>query len=294
MGFFFTFLSVFTGANLWSVMNVWMPKDSGLLHMIALVLLALGVASFVIVYLGKRGKNLIPYITGSLVLIIAFLVGLSPWIMKNTSEVKPWNNPNHIETKTLLMGSIMGGSGAGFQPDFTRIMSQAEYDEKTNILKTTNISSDGQSQNEDFGRYFGYEKGINNYVRLPLNLTFQKNQAGEFTSITYIFLALIPVLFLFARGRYSWAFGTVVTLALITLFAYGFMGPTKGNDDVERYPVRTALESTYNTIRTNETYRTTAHTDQGTTGKEIGDSIQIGTSYLSDLYQILVRKPILE
>jgi hypothetical protein len=294
MGFFFTFLAVFTGANLWSVMNVWMPKDSGLLHIIALGLLALGVVSFALAYIEKWRNHLFSYFTGSLVLILAFLIGLSPWIFKNTSEVKPWNNPNHIETKTLLMGSIMSGSGAGFQPDFTRIMSQAQYDEKTNILKNTNISSDGQSQNEDFGRYFGYEKGINNYVRLPLNLTFQKNQAGEFTSITYIFLALIPVLFLFARRRYSWAFGTVVTFALIILFAYGFMGPTKGNDDSERYPVRTALENTYNTIRTNESYHTTARAHQGTAGEEMGESIQIGSSYIGDLYQILIRKPILE
>lgn len=53
MGFFFTFLAVFTGANLWSIMNVWMPKDSGLLHIIALVLLMLGVASFALAYTQK-------------------------------------------------------------------------------------------------------------------------------------------------------------------------------------------------------------------------------------------------
>lgn len=51
------------------------------------------------------------------------------------------------------------------------------------------------------GRYFGYDKGINNYLKLPANLTFQKNQAGEFTDITYIFLALVPSILLFVRGR---------------------------------------------------------------------------------------------
>jgi hypothetical protein len=63
MGFFFTFLAVFTGANLWSIMNVWMPADSGLLHIIALALLILGVASFVIAYIQKSRKNLANYIT---------------------------------------------------------------------------------------------------------------------------------------------------------------------------------------------------------------------------------------
>lgn len=46
IGFFFVFLSVFTGFNLWSIMNVWMPTDSGLLHNIALGLGTIGILSF--------------------------------------------------------------------------------------------------------------------------------------------------------------------------------------------------------------------------------------------------------
>lgn len=148
LGFFFTFLAIFTGLNLWSVMNVWMPKDSGLLHTIALSLLLLGIASFVVAYRGRGQTSFVVYMRYSVVLILAFFVGLSPWIIKNTSEVKPWQASG--DAKNLVMQSMLSGSGAGFQPDFTRIMSQSEYDEKTNILKNTNISSDGQSQNEDF------------------------------------------------------------------------------------------------------------------------------------------------
>jgi hypothetical protein len=53
------------------------------------------------------------------------------------------------------------------------------------------------------GRYFGYDTGINNYLKLPANLTFQKNQSGEFTDITYFFLAFFPVALLFVRSRRS-------------------------------------------------------------------------------------------
>ena len=59
------------------------------------------------------------------------------------------------------------------------------------------MSSSGKTKNEDLGRYFGYEDGINNYLKLPANLTYQTNQPGEYTEIGYIFLALIPAVFLF-------------------------------------------------------------------------------------------------
>ena len=38
---------------------------------------------------------------------------------------------------------------------------------------------------------------MNNYVKLPYNLTMQVNQRGEFTDITYYYLAFIPAIVLF-------------------------------------------------------------------------------------------------
>lgn len=70
------------------------------------------------------------------------------------------------------------------------------------------------------GRYFGYENGLNNYLRLAPNLTFQKNQPGEFTDITYVFLALVPVLFLFLAGRVWYL--PVVLIVLLGASMYWF------------------------------------------------------------------------
>jgi hypothetical protein len=39
-----------------------------------------------------------------------------------------------------------------------KIMSEDEIEQRAQIIKNSNISSDGQSRNEDFGRYFGYEE----------------------------------------------------------------------------------------------------------------------------------------
>lgn len=88
------------------------------------------------------------------------------------------------------------------------------------------ITSSGQSQNEDLGRYFGYDSGINNYLKLPANLTFQSNQSGEFTEITYIFLALLPSTLLFVASRRKifglFSFGIVIAMTL-----YYFYPPTR-------------------------------------------------------------------
>lgn len=290
MGFFFLFLSIFTGANLWSVMNVWMPSDAGLLKTLAIILAAISSIAFVIAYLQKK-ENFKHYFIANIVLLISFFIGLSPWIVKNTSEVQPWNAVN-IDAKSLLMSSVLGWSGAGFQPDFDKIMTKEEYQKRSDIIKNFNISSDGQSQNEDFGRYFGYDAWLNNYVRLPINLTFQKNQWGEFTSITYIFLALLPVLFLFARGRFPWVFRSLVSLWLIFVVAYAFMWPSEWGDGVQRYPIKWMLDSTYASIVENETYRETAKATQWTTGEEIGESIKIAGTYGNDMWNILIKKPI--
>lgn len=100
-----------------------------------------------------------------------------------------------------------------FVPDYTKIYSQGEIDsiEKKNTIEAT--SSSGTTTNEDLGRYFGYEDGVNNYLKLPLNLTMQLNQPGEYTEITPFFLALIPIIFLFLAYRNTlWIIGLIAML----------------------------------------------------------------------------------
>jgi hypothetical protein len=85
--------------------------------------------------------------------------------------------------------------------NYSAIYSSDEYKQKREEQQSASITNDGKSQNEDFSRYFGQEAGLNNYLKLPANLTFQKNQSGEFTDITYIFLAFLPGILLFIGGR---------------------------------------------------------------------------------------------
>lgn len=62
---------------------------------------------------------------------------------------------------------------------------------------------------------------MNNYLRLVANLTFQKNQPGEFTDITFIYLAFIPAILLFIRGRRN-LYPIGIALLLTSMFVYYF------------------------------------------------------------------------
>ena len=76
-------------------------------------------------------------------------------------------------------------------------------------------------ENEDLGRYFGYDDGVNNYLKLPLNLTMQSNQPGEYTEITPFFLALIPIIFLFLAFKNPfWIIGIVTILGFESLYYF--------------------------------------------------------------------------
>jgi hypothetical protein len=116
-------------------------------------------------------------------LLIGVFATLLPWAIKNSIEALP---------NSLNVASILGGDVQPFVADYTTIHSPETLKKIEESTQKNLISSTGTTQNEDLGRYFGYEGGINNYLKLPSNLTFQKNQDGEFTNIGYLFLALLP------------------------------------------------------------------------------------------------------
>lgn len=223
LGFFFLFLAIFTQGNLWSMMNIWMPvENTALINSISWGLLLLSIGSFISSFYGRYKEtileNMYTWLLSSLIFLWWILIGISPWIIKNSIEAKIWiPNPNGVG----IISAVLSGSGGGADLNFEKIYSIDEYNRRTEQAKSASITSSGQSQNEDFGRYFGYDSGINNYLKLPANLTFQKNQGGEFTDITFIFLALVPSLLLFVRGRRP-LFAIISGLILLASFIYWF------------------------------------------------------------------------
>lgn len=212
-GFFFAFLGIFTQFDLWKKIFIWMPTENhALITQISLGLFFLSAFSFLVAWFEKKNlqyfKN---WILAVSIFVISVGVSLVPWFMKNISEWYP----------SITFDTILNGYRWVSPFDYTKIYPQSEYDARTKTSLDSAITSDGQSQNEDFSRYFGQEKWLNNYMKLPVNLTFQKNQSGEFTDITYLFLVLVPGILLFVRSRFR--FYRICILGLMVLnIAYCF------------------------------------------------------------------------
>lgn len=143
------------------------------------------------------------------VLLLGFCMALLPWAIKNISEIP--------EGKNLSLNQIIGGFNAQFSPDYSLVYSPEEID-AIKAQQKTSLSEEGIASNADFWRYFGYETGINNYIKLPWNLTFQVNQKGEFTDISFLFLIFLPCIFLFLpfkKSLYKVLFAGCIGLAFL-------------------------------------------------------------------------------
>ena len=209
--YFLLFLSIFTFWNLWKIMNVAIDVSSQTRIIISLIFLVLAWVIFWYSYL--KNKNILSdYIKITIeigFLILGFFLILSPWFIKNISEREA--------DLPVSIWYILWWYSQDFLADYSNLYTpnelaqiQSNGDARMNNEWTTN--------NEDFGRYFGYEEGINNYLKLPFNLSFQLNQKWEFTDISFIFFALLPILFLFLvfkRIQYMYIFAGIIALVFV-------------------------------------------------------------------------------
>lgn len=127
-----------------------------------------------------------------------------------TVAMVPWFGMNAFDAlsagKPLSVSSLLSGYSSDWvRPNLAAIYSSGQIAEKVAAEVASAKRDDGRTTNEDWGRYFGYEYGMNNYAKLPWNMSMQANQRGEFTDITYLFLVLFPGSLLFlAYRRKAW------------------------------------------------------------------------------------------
>lgn len=214
LGFLWIFIALFTKAWLWSYMNISYDKtDISLINTISLVAFLLGIF-FIIIWFVRHKENIKKLLALVWIFILGAFIALSPWLWKNIYQAYP-----NISVWTLLWWK---SESFKFEP--SKILTKDEI-KKIEENKIARIDSDWTVKNEDYGRYFGYEKWINNFVKLPWNLTMQKNQWGEFTNIWFLFLALLPVLFLFLPFRNKFYYFAIVWLLFfeLAIFQFGFL-----------------------------------------------------------------------
>lgn len=197
IAWFFSYLSIyiaiFTKWWLWSMMNVVYPKDDkDLINNVFIWWILLWISLF----LYSINKYSLKSFKNFLVILWVFLVWVVSWIL-------PWWVKNIYDTQKISVSSIISWKTDNFKIDYTKIYISEELKEIENKAKNTSITESWTTANEDFWRYFWYEKWVNNYLKLPYNLTMQVNQKWEFTDITYIFLALAPLI-LFLSYKSVW------------------------------------------------------------------------------------------
>ncbi len=204
------YIGIFTKAWLWELMNVVAPKDDiWLINSIFFSTLLLSWILFLYSWQKYSLKSLQQ--TGVLVSIFLFWtwIWVSPWVIKNISE-----------SKNFSISALLSGSPVSTLPDYSEILTSAEKEYLDTQHQNTRITEDGTTTNEDLWRYFWYETGINNYMKLPYNLTMQSNQRWEFTDITYWYLAFIPVVLLFLSYKYRVLTGWVFVMSLFPLIFF--------------------------------------------------------------------------
>ncbi len=214
--YFFAFIAIFTKLKLWSYLNINYPKDNDfLLNNVFIFCIIISIILFSYTFYKYNLKFLKKAFILTLIFSTWIFLGTSTWLIKNVSE--SWNN--------ISIVNILNWKAPIYFQDYTKIYSQDELNKIEEKFKVEATSSSWKTQNEDLGRYFWYEDGINNYLKLPLNLTFQSNQSWEYTEITYIFLALIPLILIFLNFKnVVWTFWII--LWIIFEFLYFFYSPT--------------------------------------------------------------------
>lgn len=208
LGYIAIYFAIFTKADLWGHMNVVYPSEN-IVFVNSFSLISFLIWAWLVGYsLMKYKTHLQTFFVRLWVLLLGIFIALLPWVGKNI----------YTASSDISLWVILTGQWKSFQPDYTLLYSQEELEQREKNRVEKQVSAEWTSQNEDLWRYFGYEKGINNYVKLPWNLTMQLNQWGEFTGISYLFLALIPALLLFLPyKRRVYAFAPVLFIAGIVL-----------------------------------------------------------------------------
>ena len=212
IGYLAIFFAVFTKLGLWNLMNVVYPSNNlDFINYFSLISLCIWIWCILYAAFPKKLDVSVELTKKFGVLLLWMLIALSPWLIKNIADL----GITDVPVSRLIWWEV-----ERFSPDYSLIYSEIELEKIEEADAYSRINTSGKTDNEDFGRYFWYEEWINNYIKLPWNLTMQINQGWDFTNISYIFLALLPVLLLFLPYRRKYTEYTIVWILLFELFLF--------------------------------------------------------------------------
>lgn len=211
------YFAIFTKFWLWGILNVVYPKDNiFLINTFSIISFLTWSGLLALTYFKHKKEYFIKTFSIIWIFLVWIIVALLPWLTKNLSET--WFS-------NLSIWSIISWKPEAYMLDYTKIHSEDELKEiEAKITSRQSLDENWQASNADLWRYFGYDKWINNYLKIPYSLSMQTNQKWEYTDITYIFLALIPVIFLFIPLKKNWYYVWIYVALLFEILYFMLPG----------------------------------------------------------------------
>ena len=205
------FFALFTKADLWSKMNVVVNPENIIWFETNFSIVSVLMWLWLLWYAFIKNKWIIKkFFLELAIFILWIIIAILPWMGQHIVDSYP----------NISVGTILSWTTESFNFDKTLILSDEEIIKIAEEKQRARIDADWTATNEDFWRYFGYEKWANNYIKLPWNLTMQLNQSGEYTDIWFLFLALLPVVLLFLPFRKKYFSFLIVLILILELLIF--------------------------------------------------------------------------
>ncbi len=203
-GYLCIFVWLFTKLWLWSYMNIiYSVENQKAISIFAIWSLLVWVVLLILAFI-KKSAGVKIFLSKIFTLFIGIVIAILPWGLHNLAS-----------SDTFSISSIISGQPDRASVDYTKIYSPEEIQQKESEQEKFRLSATGSTWNEDWGRYLGYQEWVNNWIWLPYNLSMQENQWWEFTDISYLYFALLPLVLLFLPVRKKWL---ILPIAAIFIF----------------------------------------------------------------------------
>ena len=188
--FLWVFVWLFTKLWLWDYMNiVYSTENQQAINVFSIICLVWWVFALSISFF-KNSDKIKLFLWKILAVFIGIIIAIAPWWIQNLSS-----------SDGFWVSQIISWEPQRAEVDYSTIYSQEELELKQQEQEKFSLSATGSTWNEDWGRYLGYQQWVNNWIWLPYNLSMQENQKGEFTDISYLYFALLPLVLLFLPVR---------------------------------------------------------------------------------------------
>ena len=201
------YIAIFTGLWLWGFLNILIPESATMY--IVIISLIIGVSWIYVWAMNFSHQYYTKFFSRMLALLAWILIAISPWLVSNIAT-----------SGGISIDNILNWKASSYPVDYSKIYSKEELVTIDNTEYSRLVDETWTTQNADFGRYFWYEKWINNYIKIPFNLTFQRNQSWEFTDIGYLFLVFLPALLLFLPFKNNAYYGIIYLLIFLEIIIF--------------------------------------------------------------------------